>query len=417
MTGFMKECLRSIEKSDGEIYELMYGELLRQEKSIDLIASENFVCDDILSSLGSFLTNKYAEGYPSKRYYGGCSFVDKIEQIAIERLKKLFGAESANVQPHSGTQANTSVYFAMLSPGDTVLGMNLHSGGHLTHGSKINISGKYFNFIQYGVDLETGLIDYDNVREMALKYKPKMIVCGASAYSRIIDFDIFRKISDEVGSLLMVDISHIAGLIVAKLHPNPVPIADFVTSTTHKTLRGPRGGVIMCKKKYENQINKAVFPGIQGGPHMHLISSKAICFKNALSDDFKKYIVNVVKNCSSMSSEFIKLGMKIVSGGTDNHLLVLDLSNMNITGKELQEKLDSVNITTNKETIPGDKLSPQITSGLRIGTSAITSRGMCEEDCKTIANLIYLSCVDFDKNREYVSLEVKELVDKYPIYM
>lgn len=417
MWEFIEKMLESIRKSDSEIYEIMMSEVLRQEKSINLIASENFVLDDILACNGSILTNKYSEGYPMRRYYGGCENVDKLEQLAIERLKRLFGAESANVQPHSGTQANMAVYFAFLSPGDTVLGMELNSGGHLTHGSKVNISGKYFNFVPYGVDKKTGFIDYDNVRKLAHEHHPKMIVCGASSYPRIIDFHEFKKIADEVNAYLMADISHIAGLIIAGLHPNPVEFADFVTSTTHKTLRGPRGGVIMCKKEYENKINRAVFPGTQGGPHQHTIASKAMCFRNAFSKEFKEYIHDVVKNCSSMANEFISLGMNLVSGGTDNHLLVLDLSNMRITGRELQERLDSANITTNKETIPDDKLGPQITSGLRIGTSAITSRGMNENDCKTIANLIYLSCTDFDSKKSYIVDIVEGLTSKYPIYL
>lgn len=417
MKEFIEKELKSIRQSDSEIYEIIMNEILRQEKSINLIASENFVFDDILACNGSILTNKYSEGYPMQRYYGGCRNIDEIEQLAIDRLKKLFGAEFANVQPHSGTQANMAVYFAFLSPGDTVLGMDLNSGGHLTHGSKVNISGKYFNFVPYGVDKKTGLIDYNDVRELAHKHHPKMIVCGASSYPRIIDFHEFKKIADEVNAYLMADISHISGLIVAGLHPNPVEFADFVTSTTHKTLRGPRGGVIMCKKEYENKINRAVFPGTQGGPHQHTIASKAMCFKNALSEEFKEYIYNVVKNCSSMANEFISLGMNLVSGGTDNHLLVLDLSTMGITGKDLQERLDSVNITTNKETIPDDKLGPQITSGLRIGTSAITSRGMDEDDCKTIANLIHLSCTDFDSKKGYIVDTVRRLTNKCPVYL
>ena len=417
MRKFIETELESLKQDDNEIYEIVMNEILRQERSISLIASENFVFDDISACNGSILTNKYSEGYPNRRYYGGCKNVDAIEHLAIDRLKKLFGAECANVQPHSGTQANMAVYFAVLSPGDTVLGMDLNSGGHLTHGSKVNISGKYFNFIPYGVDKKTGFIDYDSVKKLAQKYNPKMIVCGASSYPRIIDFKKFRKIADEVNAYLMADISHISGLIVAGLHPSPVEFADFITSTTHKTLRGPRGGVIMCKKEYETKINKAVFPGTQGGPHQHTIAAKAMCFKNALSQEFKEYMHNVVKNCSSMANEFISLGMHLFSGGTDNHLLVLDLSNMGITGKDLQERLDNVNITTNKETIPDDKLGPQITSGLRIGTPAITSRGMNENDCKTIANLIYLSCTDFDHKKSYITNKVAELTSRYPIYM
>ena len=417
MDSFIKEELDCLKKNDEEIYNIIYDELLRQQKSINLIASENLATDAILSSCGSILTNKYSEGYPGNRYYAGCSNIDKLEQIAIDRLKKLFGAESANVQLHSGANANLAVYFSMLSPGDTVMGMRLSDGGHLTHGLKRNISGQYFNFVDYGVDINTGLLDYDEIQEIAYKCKPKMIVCGASAYPRVIDFSRFKKIADSVNALLMADIAHISGLIIAGLHPSPFPYADFVTSTTQKTLRGPRGGIIMCKKEYEEKINRGVFPGIQGGPHQHTIAAKAICFKNAMKPEFKSYMKNVLLNCQSMANEFKKLGMNLVSNGTDTHLLILNLSSLGITGECLQTRLDSVNITTNKETIPGEKLSSSVTSGLRIGTPFITSRGLNEGDCKIIANLIYLSCVDFKNKRDYINDKVYELTNKYPIYM
>lgn len=417
LNNFIESGLNCLKNSDEEVYIAVRDELLRQQRSIDLIASENLASDDILSSVGSVLINKYAEGYPKNRYYAGCNNIDILEQIAIDRLKKLFGAESANVQPHSGANANLAVYFAMLSPGDTVMGMRLSDGGHLTHGLKRNISGQYFNFVDYGVNLDTGFLDYDEIQEIACKCKPKMIVCGASAYPREIDFSKFRKIADSVNALLMADIAHIAGLVATGYHQSPVPYADFVTSTTQKTLRGPRGGVIMCKKKYEEKINKGVFPGIQGGPHQNTIAAKAICFKNAMKPEFKDYIKRVVLNCASMSDEFKKLGVKLVSDGTDTHLLILDLSSLGITGECLQNRLENVNIITNKETIPGEKLSSFITSGLRIGTPAITSRGMNQEDCKIIANLIYLSCVDFENKRDYILNEVSKLTNKYPIYM
>lgn len=413
---YIDVCLEILKKKDPEIFEAVNSELERQKSSIELIASENIVSEDILASMGSVLTNKYAEGYPGSRYYGGCKFVDISEQLAIDRAKKLFGAESANVQPHSGAQANMSVYFSVLSPGDTVMGMNLPDGGHLTHGSKVNFSGQWYNFVSYGVDIDTGFINYDKVYELAKEHKPKLIVCGASAYPRTIDFSKFREIADSVGSLLMADIAHIAGLIVAGVHPSPVPYADFVTSTTHKTLRGPRGGLILCKKKFEEKINRAVFPGIQGGPLEHTIAAKAVCFKNAVTDEFKDYIKKVVSNCKSMAEEFKSLGMKLISGGTDNHLLLIDLSEFGITGHYLETILDEVNITLNKDTIPGDKLNAREASGVRIGTAAVTTRGMNEDDCKKIANLIFLACKDFQKNKSFIKSEVSSLVSKYPIY-
>ena len=417
MNSFIESELNCLKNSDEEIYNIIYSELLRQQQSIDLIASENLASEDILSSVGSVLMNKYAEGYPGNRYYAGCNNIDTLEQIAIDRLKKLFGAESANVQPHSGANANLAVYFAMLSPGDTVMGMRLSDGGHLTHGLKRNISGQYFNFVDYGVNLDTGVLDYDEIQEVAYKCKPKMIVCGASAYPRAIDFSKFRKIADSVSALLMADIAHIAGLVATGYHQSPIPYADFVTSTTQKTLRGPRGGVIMCKKQYEEKINKGVFPGIQGGPHQNTIAAKAICFKNAMKSEFKNYIKNVVSNCATMADEFKKLGINLMSDGTDTHLLVLDLTSLGITGECLQTRLEDVNIITNKETIPGEKLGSSVTSGLRIGTSAITLRGMNQEDCKLIADLIHLSCIDFENRRDYIKSKVSELTNKYPIYM
>jgi len=416
LTPYMRECFKLLKVNDNELYMSIENEILRQQKNIELIASENIVSEDILAATGSIFTNKYAEGYPYKRYYGGCHFIDEVENLAIERGKKLFHAESVNVQPHSGTQANFAVYFAVLSPGDTVMGMALSEGGHLTHGSKVNISGKYYNFVPYGVDHKTGLIDYNQIQEIAFKCKPKMIVCGASAYPRHIDFSKFKEIADSVGSLLMVDMAHIAGLVAAGLHQNPVPYADFVTTTTHKTLRGPRGGAIFCKKIFEEKINKSVFPGIQGGPLEHVIAAKALCFKKASSDEFRTYMKSVLDNCSVMANELKNLGMEIVSGGTDNHLFLVDLSGTEVTGKDLESKLDNVNITVNKNTVPGEKRSPQLTSGLRIGTAVITSRGMSSDDCKNIANLIFLVYKDFEKNLKYVKDEVKKIVKKYPIY-
>ena len=362
------------------------------------------------------MTNKYAEGYPGKRYYGGCEYVDIVEEIAIERAKQLFGAEHANVQPHSGAQANTAVYFAMLEPGDTILGMNLAHGGHLTHGSPVNISGKYFNIIPYGVDSETGYIDYDRLADLAKKHRPKMIVAGASAYPRIIDFKKFRQIADQVNALLMVDIAHIAGLIAAGLHPNPVPYADFVTTTTHKTLRGPRGGMILCKKKYAKAIDKAIFPGTQGGPLMHIIAAKAVSFKEALDPSFKEYPKNIIKNDSALAQHLIDEGFDLVSGGTDNHLMLVDLRSKNITGKDAEKLLDQVRITVNKNTIPNDPQSPFVTSGIRIGTPAVTSRGMKEEDMALIARAISLAIDDFSKNRDNVVSIVEDLCTKFPLY-
>lgn len=370
----------NIKREDKEIYDLIEKELDRQRKGIELIASENVVSEAVMEAMGSYLTNKYAEGYPGKRYYGGCHVVDEIEQIAIDRAKQLFGAEHANVQPHSGSQANMAVYFTVLEPGDTVLGMDLSHGGHLTHGSPVNFSGKLFKFVSYGVDKETEMIDYGNVRQIALECKPKLIVAGASAYSRTIDFAKFREIADEVGAYLMVDMAHIAGLVAAGVHPSPVPYCDFVTTTTHKTLRGPRGGLILCKEKYAKDLNKNIFPGIQGGPLEHIIAAKAVCFKEALDPKFKEYAENVVENCIELAEQLIKRDFKIVSGGTDNHVFLVDLNNKDITGKEAEQLLDSVGITANKNTVPNETRSPFVTSGIRIGTAAITTRGFVKED-------------------------------------
>ncbi len=405
-----------LKKVDPEIAEAIALETGRQQNKIELIASENFVSEAVMEAMGSPLTNKYAEGYPGKRYYGGCEYVDIAENLAIERAKELFGAEAANVQPHSGASANLAVFIAAMQPGDTYLGMNLAHGGHLSHGSPVNISGKYFNVVPYGVDSETHRIDYDEVRELALKHKPKLILAGASAYAREIDFAKFREIADEVGAYLMVDMAHIAGLVAAGLHPSPVPYADFVTTTTHKTLRGPRGGLILCKEEHLPMINKAVFPGCQGGPLMHVIAAKAVCFKEAMSDEFKAYQLQIKKNAQALSKALMAKGVKIVSGGTDNHLMLLDLTVFDKTGKEVEHCLDEVCITVNKNTIPNDPQSPFVTSGIRIGTPAVTSRGMKEEDMEEIADMIYLAITDFDNKQEEIRNRVKALCEKYPLY-
>lgn len=404
----------NLKNTDPHIYKSMKKELERQERNIELIASENVISISVMEAMGSHLTNKYAEGYSGKRYYGGCEYIDEVETLAIERLKKLFNAEHANVQPHSGANANLEVYFAMLEPGDTIMGMNLSQGGHLTHGSPVSISGKYFNFHEYGVNPATGIIDYDEVRKIAHEVKPKMIVAGASAYPREIDFKKFKEIADEVGALLMVDMAHIAGLVATRLHQNPCEFADFVTSTTHKTLRGPRGGIILCKEKYAKAIDKAVFPGIQGGPLEHIIAAKAVCFKEALSDEFKEYQLQVVKNAKTLANELIKRKFKLLTDGTDNHLVLLDLTNKNITGKLAESKLDEVYITTNKNSIPFDKNGPFVTSGIRLGTPAVTTRGMKEEDMKLIAEAIDL-CITHD-NKEKAREIVVGLTEKYPLY-
>ena len=401
---------------DSEVAAACEDELSRQRGNIELIASENIVSKAVLLAAGGVLTNKYAEGYPSKRYYGGCQYVDVVEDIARQRACQLFGAEHANVQPHSGANANLAVFFALLNPGDTVMGMNLSEGGHLSHGSPVNISGKYFNIVPYGVSKETETIDYDEMEKIALECKPKMIVVGASAYSRIIDFPRCREIADKVGAYLMVDMAHIAGLIAAGVHPSPVPYADVVTTTTHKTLRGPRGGMILCKEELAKQIDKAIFPGVQGGPLMHIIAAKAVALGEALTDEFKVYQKQIVTNASVLCNRLIENGIDIVSGGTDNHLMLLKLTNKGVTGKELEHRLDEVHITANKNTIPGEPLSPFITSGLRIGTPAVTSRGFKEPEMKLIAKWLKLIAEDFEGNKEQVTKEVAALCAKFPIY-
>ncbi len=391
-------------------------ELQRQRGNIELIASENIVSEAVLLAAGGILTNKYAEGYPGKRYYGGCQCVDIVEDIARERAKKLFGAEHANVQPHSGANANLAVFFALLEPGDTIMGMNLQQGGHLSHGSPVNISGKYFNVVAYGVDSKTGLIDYDEMQRMALDCKPKMIIAGASAYSRIIDFARCRQIADSVGAYLMVDMAHIAGLVAAGVHPSPVPYADVVTTTTHKTLRGPRGGMILCKEQFAKAIDKAVFPGTQGGPLMHIIAAKAVMLGEAMTDEFKSYQKQIVLNSKALCQKLLERDINIVSGGTDNHLMLLDLRGTEITGKELEARLDSVNITANKNTVPGEPLSPFVTSGLRVGTPAVTSRGFKEQQMLDIGDMIADAIFDFDNSKQRITDNVHELCAKYPIY-
>ena len=401
---------------DAKVADACQLELERQQHNIELIASENIVSKAVLLAAGGVLTNKYAEGYPGKRYYGGCQCVDIVEEIGRERAKKLFGAEYANLQPHSGANANLAVFFALLNPGDTVMGMNLQQGGHLSHGSPVNISGKYFNIVPYGVNDETEMIDYDEMRRLALECKPKLIVVGASAYSRTIDFPKCREIADEVGAYLMVDMAHIAGLVAAGVHPSPVPYADVVTTTTHKTLRGPRGGMILCKEKFGKQIDKAVFPGTQGGPLMHIIAAKAVALGEAMTDEFKAYQQQIVKNAAVLCDELKKLGVRIVSDGTDNHLMLLDLTNFGITGKELEHRLDEVHITANKNTIPNDPQSPFVTSGVRIGTPAVTSRGFKEAEMVKIAGWIKDAIADFENSKERITREVQELCAKFPIY-
>ena len=401
---------------DTEVAAACHAELERQQHNIELIASENIVSKGVLLAAGGVLTNKYAEGYPGKRYYGGCQYVDVVENIARERAKKLFGAEHANVQPHCGASANLAVFFAFLQPGDTVMGMNLQQGGHLSHGSPVNISGKYFNVVPYGVNPETETIDYDEMRRIALECKPKMIIAGASAYSRIIDFKRCREIADEVGAYLMVDMAHIAGLVAAGLHPSPVPYADVVTTTTHKTLRGPRGGLILCKEKYAAQIDKAIFPGTQGGPLMHIIAAKAVALGEALTPEFKEYQQQILKNSKALCSALQGEGFDIVSGGTDNHLILIKLIKNGVTGKELEHRLDEVHITANKNTVPNDPQSPFVTSGLRVGTPAVTTRGFKEPEMESIAKWIALCANNFEPNKEKITNEVTELCSRYPIY-
>jgi glycine hydroxymethyltransferase len=405
-----------VKQADQEVYDAVMDELGRQQTNIELIASENFVSEAVMNAMGSHLTNKYAEGYPGKRYYGGCEFVDVVETLAIERAKTLFGAEFANVQPHSGAQANTAVYFAMLEPGDTILGMSLAHGGHLTHGSPVNISGKYFNIVPYGVSKDTETIDYDEVRALAKAHKPKMIVAGASAYPRAIDFAAFRAVADEVGALFMVDMAHIAGLVAAGVHESPVPYADFVTTTTHKTLRGPRGGMILCKEEYGKAINKAIFPGTQGGPLMHVIAAKAVCFNEAFGDGFKAYQKQIVSNAAALAKSLMDNGIRLVSGGTDNHLMLVDLTDNGITGKELEAMLGDANITVNKNAIPFDTRSPFITSGIRVGTPAVTSRGMDEADMAQIGKFISDIVINGEDAVEAVKQEVLALCARRPLY-
>ena len=413
------DLLKNLDVVDTEIQEAINKELSRQRDKLEMIASENIVSKAVMQAQGSVLTNKYAEGYPGKRYYGGCEYVDVVEQLAIDRAKKLFGAEYANVQPHSGAQANTAVYFALLEPGDTILGMNLTDGGHLTHGSPVNISGKYFKIIPYGVDKETERIDYDELERLAKEHQPKLIVGGASAYSRVIDFERMAQIAKSVGAYFMVDMAHIAGLVAAGLHPSPVSYADVVTTTTHKTLRGPRGGLILCRDaEFGKQFNKAIFPGIQGGPLMHVVAAKAVAFKEALSDEFKVYQQQVLDNAKALADELVKKGFRIVSGGTDNHLMLVDLRSKNITGKEAQFLLDEIGITANRNTIPFEPLSPFVTSGIRLGTPALTTRGLKEEDIREVADII----ADVIENREDSAVieaakaKVQAICKKFPLY-
>ncbi len=409
---------KNVKNVDIDVYNAIMNEANRQEEHIELIASENFVSPAVLEAVGSVLTNKYAEGYPEKRYYGGCEFVDVVEQLAIDRAKELFGAEYANVQPHSGSQANFAAYFSLLNTNDTILGMDLSHGGHLTHGSPVNFSGKFFNVVAYGVSKDTETIDYDNVMKLAKEHNPKMIVVGASAYPRIIDFEAFRKVADTVGAFLMVDMAHIAGLIAAGCHPSPVPYADIVTTTTHKTLRGPRGGLILAKEKYAKAINSLVFPGSQGGPLMHVIAGKAVALKEALSDEFKEYQNQIIKNAKVLSETIKNNGFRIVSGGTDNHVMLIDVNSKGLTGKDCQIALDKANITTNKNTIPFETLSPFVTSGIRVGTPAVTTRGMKEEEMKLIGNYIceVLSNINNDDKIKEVKNKVKDLCAKFPLY-
>ncbi len=412
----VSEIIKKLTECDKEVGEAVNSELKRQKRGLELIASENLVSEAVMIAMGTPLTNKYAEGYPAKRYYGGCECVDVVENIAIERVCKLFGANYANVQPHSGAQANTAVYFALIKPGDTVMGMNLAHGGHLTHGSPVNISGNYYNFVPYGVN-DDGFIDYDEMERLAKENNPKLIVAGASAYPRTIDFERISKIAKEVGAYFMVDMAHIAGLVAAGEHPSPVPYADVVTTTTHKTLRGPRGGLILCNdEEIAKKINKAIFPGTQGGPLMHTIAAKAVCFGEALSDEFKAYQAQIVKNANALAKTLLEEGFDLVSGGTDNHLMLLDLRPFKITGKELEKRLDEVYITVNKNAIPNDPEKPFVTSGVRIGTPAVTSRGLKEEDMVTIGKLIKLCATEFEEKADYIRAEVTKICEKYPIY-
>lgn len=416
MYSNMMDTIGFVKNADPEIGEAMEKELFRQRRNLELIASENIVSPAVMAAMGSILTNKYAEGLPGKRYYGGCQEVDVVEEIARQRVCKLFGAEHANVQPHSGAQANQAAYFALIKPGDTVMGMSLAHGGHLTHGSPVNFSGILYNFVPYGVNEETGRIEYDQVMKQAMEVKPKLIVAGASAYAREIRFDKLREIADACGALLMVDMAHIAGLVAAGEHMSPVPYCDVVTSTTHKTLRGPRGGLILCKEKYAKAVDKAVFPGSQGGPLMHVIAAKAVCFGEALTEEFKEYQRQIRRNAAALASGLMNRGLKLVSGGTDNHLMLMDLRDTGITGKELEHRLDEVYITVNKNTIPNEPLSPFVTSGIRIGTPAVTSRGLKEADMDLIAGFIADAIRDFDHKADAIRNGVNELCGKYPLY-
>lgn len=416
MYGNMMDTIGFISNSDPELAAAMNEELTRQKQNIELIASENIVSPEVMAAMGSILTNKYAEGYSGHRYYGGCQYVDKVEDIACERLKKLFGAEYVNVQPHSGAQANLAVYFALLMPGDTVMGMNLAEGGHLTHGSPVNMSGKYYNFVPYGIN-DDGYIDYEKFEQLVKENKPKLVVAGASAYPRVIDFERMANIAHENGAYLMVDMAHIAGLIAAGVHPSPVPYADVVTSTTHKTLRGPRGGIILCKDaEFGKQFNKAIFPGTQGGPLMHVIAGKAVCFGEALKPEFKEYQKKVVENAAALAEGLTKRGINLVSGGTDNHLMLVDLRSIGVTGKELERRLDEVHITANKNAIPNDPEKPFVTSGIRLGTPAVTTRGMGTAEMDEIAECIYLAATDFENKKEEITNRVASLVARFPLY-
>ena len=405
-----------VEQFDPEVAAMMGRELRRQQDGIELIASENFASPAVIAAMGSVLTNKYAEGLPGKRYYGGCQYVDELEQLCIDRAKALFGAEFANVQPHSGAQANAAVQLALLQPGDTMMGMSLANGGHLSHGSPANLSGKYYNVVSYDVDHATGRLDYDRIRSLAKTYRPRLIIAGASAYPRAIDFKIFADIAHEIGAVLMVDMAHIAGLVAGGAHESPVPYADIVTTTTHKTLRGPRGGMILAKEEYAKKLNSAVFPGTQGGPLEHVIAAKAVCLKEAMEDDFKVYAHNVVRNAATLADAMLEEGFELVTGGTDNHLMLADLRPMHITGKELQHRLDEVGITLNKNAIPGDPEKPSITSGVRIGTAAATTRGLGEEEMRRIAHCIGLACRDFEGSAQEVRATVADICRKFPLY-
>ena len=416
MYSDLMDTIGFVSRYDPEVGEAMAKELGRQRANLELIASENLVSPAVMAAMGSVLTNKYAEGYPGKRYYGGCQYVDLVEELARGRARELFGAEHVNVQPHSGAQANLAVYFALLKPGDTVMGMSLSEGGHLTHGSPVNLSGSYYHFVPYGVSPETGRIDYDALLDTAKKEKPKMIVAGASAYPRVIDFKRFREVCDACGALLMVDMAHIAGLVAAGEHPSPVEWADIVTTTTHKTLRGPRGGLILCKEQYAKAIDKAIFPGTQGGPLMHVIAGKAVCLGEALKPEFKTYQHRIVANAKALADGLLKRDVKLVTGGTDNHLMMVDLSGLELTGKELEQRLDSVNITANKNTVPNEKRSPFVTSGLRLGTPAVTTRGLDEADMDRVAECIALAVHDFEPNREKIRGTVREICARHPLY-